>query len=427
MNGCSIDTTLTITEPTFVFSSAVTATNATCITGGTATATISGGNTGNYTYSWSNSASSSTNSMQDVQSNLSSNTYSVTITDSKGCITISTTNVSAPNIPTATASQATAATCGNNDGEAVVVGSGGSGNYTYLWSTSATGATINNLSANTYTVTVTDDNGCSATSTTNIVNNNGPSIASQNVTGTCTGKTTGQASITISGGTGPYTYSWSDGTTSATTNLNSQISNLNSGTYTLTVSDGNSCTAIGTAIVTLFPLPNANAGSDQTITNGTSIQLTATGGISYLWSPTSSLNNSGISNPLASPTTTTTYTVIVTDVNSCTATDDVKITVIESLDCGALNIFLPTAFSPNNDGQNDVLYVRANQTCVTTILFLVFDRWGEKVFESSNISNGWDGNFKGQKMDTGVFVYKIIGKLSTSEAFDKSGNVMLVR
>src|SRR6185369_6876944 len=106
-------------------------------TGGTATVSISGGNPGNYFYSWSNGSSSSSGNTQDTQNNLSANNYTVTVTDIKGCTIISTTTINAALIPTVTATMQTQANCNQSNGVAAATGSGGSGSYTYTWSNAA--------------------------------------------------------------------------------------------------------------------------------------------------------------------------------------------------------------------------------------------------------------------------------------------------
>jgi gliding motility-associated-like protein len=88
-------------------------------------------------------------------------------------------------------------------------------------------------------------------------------------------------------------------------------------------------------------------------------------------------------------------------------------------------MFVPTAFSPNKDGINDVLYVRG--VCLETLNFLVFNRWGQKVFETTDINKGWDGTFNGQEMNTDVFVYRLEGKTYDGKGFSSKGNVTLIR
>lgn len=161
--------------------------------------------------------------------------------------------------------------------------------------------------------------------------------------------------------------------------------------------------------------------SAVSIIDGQSVDLNVTGGGTYQWTPASALSCSTCPNPIATPTVTTIYTVAVTDSNHCTTFDTVTVEV--EPECG--KIFVPDAFSPNGDGQNDVLYVRNN--CIKTFDFIVFDRWGNKVFESTNPAIGWDGNYNGKPMNTGSYVYYVSVLTIDNKEISAKGNVTLVR
>jgi gliding motility-associated-like protein len=135
--------------------------------------------------------------------------------------------------------------------------------------------------------------------------------------------------------------------------------------------------------------------------------------------PTTGLNCANCFNPIASPTQNTTYTLTVTSDSGCTSTTSVTIDV----SCGT--VFVPDAFSPNGDGQNDYLYVRGD--CIKIMNFKVFDRWGNKVFETTDKSIPWDGTFKGQPMNTATFVYYLDATTYDGNTITKKGNVALIR
>jgi gliding motility-associated-like protein len=137
-----------------------------------------------------------------------------------------------------------------------------------------------------------------------------------------------------------------------------------------------------------------------------------------MWQPNTWLSCDTCSSPVATPLQTTTYSVIVSNASNCTTIEYVTIDV----DC---NIFIPQAFSPNGDGQNDVLYVRGK--CIKTMDFIIFDRWGNKVFESESQSVGWDGRDKGQPMNTGTYSFVLTGTLYDGSTIEKKGSVELVR
>jgi gliding motility-associated-like protein len=164
-----------------------------------------------------------------------------------------------------------------------------------------------------------------------------------------------------------------------------------------------------------------DAGSDVTIYIGNSTGLSASGnGTIYSWSPPTGLSCTDCPGPDASPLTTTAYVVTMTDDNGCTSTDTVVVTVEEKYE-----LFLPTGFSPNGDGMNDVLYVRGNG--IQWLKLLVFDRVGEKVWEAHSTSEGWDGTFRGLPMNSGVFVYYLEVQFYNNQRVVKEGDITLVR
>ena len=129
--------------------------------------------------------------------------------------------------------------CGNNDGEATIYVSGGTPPYSYQWSNGSTSQTATSLSAGTYTVTVTDANGCSITQQVSLSDPNAPNITLDSIVHVaCSGESTGAIFITVTGGTPPYTYNWSPIGSSS-----EDISNLSAGTYTVTVVDANNCSS----------------------------------------------------------------------------------------------------------------------------------------------------------------------------------------
>jgi gliding motility-associated-like protein len=161
--------------------------------------------------------------------------------------------------------------------------------------------------------------------------------------------------------------------------------------------------------------------SDTTVRFGQAVNLNGSGALTYEWAP--GYNISSLSNPevIVKPLRTTQY--ILTGYNSrkCASSDTVNVIVID--DCGEM--YVPNAFTPNNDGANDVLYVRG--ICLESLTFMVFNRWGEKVFETADQSVGWDGSYKGEAMNTGVFVYRLEGKTYDGKAFTAKGNITLIR
>jgi gliding motility-associated-like protein len=142
------------------------------------------------------------------------------------------------------------------------------------------------------------------------------------------------------------------------------------------------------------------------------------------WTPTTNVNNPTAFNTLVTPPVTTTYTVSINDSLGCSRSATVTIYVVSD-ECEESNVFVPNTFTPNGDGQNDILYARSN--VVSTIYFAVYNRWGQLVFETTDLKKGWDGNYKGMKADPAVFAWYVKGKCFNGKEFFKKGNVTLIR
>lgn len=161
--------------------------------------------------------------------------------------------------------------------------------------------------------------------------------------------------------------------------------------------------------------------SDTTIRFGTAIELTGTGASNYNWSP--NYNISSLTNPkvTVNPFKNTQYILTGKNSSSCSSSDTINVFVIE--DCGEM--FVPNAFTPNDDGVNDVLYVRG--ICLQNISFMIFNRWGERIFSTTDQKNGWDGTYKGEPLNSGVYVFRLEGKTYDGKEFITKGNITLIR
>ncbi|MEI6312705.1 MAG: PKD domain-containing protein [Bacteroidota bacterium] len=156
------------------------------------------------------------------------------------------------------------------------------------------------------------------------------------------------------------------------------------------------------------------------------IQLTAIASdpVTYNWMPPSLVSNVSIANPTAIIQLTSTFIVEVIDSLGCKDYDTV-IVYRKALKCGQSAIFIPNAFSPNSDGNNDIFYVRGKN--LQSFYLAIFDRWGEKVFESTDINIGWDGTYKGKKIDPSVCGYIFEGECESGEAIKDKGNITIIR
>ncbi len=349
---------------------------------------------------------------------MTANTYSLTVTDNNGCTNTVSAIVTEPATSVSGNAASVNATCGAANGGASVNATGGTGAFAYLWSNGATSKTASNIIVGSYSVTITDANGCTTVTATAVGNTS--TLSAATTPGSGCPPTGGSASVTASLGSSPYTYLWSTSSTAQT------ISNLSSATYTVTVTDASACVIMQTVTVANYSNPLPSAGNDVTITQNNSTVLAASGGTSYSWAPSTGLSNIAISNPIASPTITTTYTVIVTDNNGCTAMD--IMTVFVDIDCGAgvELISIPTAFSPNGDGQNDYLQVKAG-ACLKDFKLSVFNRWGQKVFETSSVNTKWDGMYNGEIANSGVYVFILNATSLTGDKIEKQGDVALIK
>jgi gliding motility-associated-like protein len=158
---------------------------------------------------------------------------------------------------------------------------------------------------------------------------------------------------------------------------------------------------------------------------GTNVQLTANpqnSAYSYQWSPSLGLNNPNIFNPTAFVETTSTYHVTVSD-GDCVQQDSVTVRVVDFV-CGRPTVYVPNAFTPNFDNANEWLYVRGN--FISELDFKLYDRWGELVFQTQDQSLGWNGYFKGKKVDPAVFVYYMRVVCEGGEIFFEEGNITVL-
>jgi len=343
----------------------------------TISATPSGGVTP-YTYLWSNSATTQSQNVTPT----TTTTYKVTVNDACGQ---SATAQVVVNVGSVTANAGT--------NQIICIGQNAnltaSGGVNYSWSNGANTQSINvaPTSSTNYIVTVSDNNGCTATDDVYVtVNALPPANAGPNIA-ICIGNST---SLNASGGN---TYLWAPAQTLSNPSVANPIANPTvTTTYTVTVTNTNGCSATSSMILTVNPLPPANAGTNQAICIGYSANLNATGGTSYVWSPPSSLNNPAIANPVATPTITTTYTVTVTNANTCSATSSMVLTVNslppanagpDNAICiynsatlnasGGVNYIWSPAASLNN---NNIENPTANPTVTTTYSVTVTDNSG---------------------------------------------------
>jgi hypothetical protein len=277
----------------------------TASTGSASVTTVNGEST--FTYAWSGGGSGAT------ISNKAAGNYTVTVTDANSCVATAAVTVSSTNTAVAITPSATTTACGSNTGTATATPTSGSMPYDYLWGGGQTSQTISNLGAGSYNVTVTDANGCSGTASASVTTPNGPSATAAVTNVACFGGSTGNITVTVTGGSSPYTYVWN---TTPTPNA------VPAGTYIVTVTDANSCQFILTTTVTEPALLSATTNVTNVACFGGStgaIVVNVSGGTAaymYTWS------DGGNGSNLAADS----YTVTITDANSCVATATAVVT-----------------------------------------------------------------------------------------------------
>ncbi len=392
-----------------------------CIGGSSDLTANPSGGTAPYTYAWDNGlAASSSNSVSPTSTTI----YTVTVTDNLGCAGDATTTVTVNSLPTVLAG-ADQTIC---EGTAITLS--GSGATTYIWNNGVTDGVSFKPSVGTtiYTVTGTDGNGCTNTSQVSIHVDPAPDISAGNDQTVCAG------TAVVLSGSGATSYTWDNGVTDGV-----PFAATTTTTYTVSGDVGGTCNGIGEVVVTVNPLPTISAGENQTICAGTSVTLSGSGATSYTW-------DNGVANGVEFvPSATTTYKVSGTDGNGCQNSGTVTI-VVEICGCTdpfALNynsnattsdnscvyqepvLEWPNIFTPNDDHVNDVY--QYTKTAIVQLEYWIFNRWGNLMFEASELDKYWDGKVSGSSASDGVYFVKYKAKGINGKEFEGHTFFHLVR
>lgn len=288
--------------------------------------TVSGGETP-YTYSWNTGATS-----KDL-TNLSAGNYEVTITDAKGCSFFGAYSVLETN-PMEVSSNSVPPLCNSSDGSISLSVSGGTAPFTYSWNTGATTSKLENLTAGTYSVVVTDANGCSVSNSYSLWDTTTLEVEAQVEDASCQGNADGAISLSVSGGAAPYTYSWSHGAS------DSNLSNLEPGDYEVTVQDANGCQQVKTFSIAAKTALEARVLSQENPTcagaadGQVELEITgAAGDISVIWSD-------GVQGTLKrTDLKAGTYSIQILDENNCTLNHALNITDPEPIQARISTVF----------------------------------------------------------------------------------------
>lgn len=420
--GCSITTVINLAQPTSLVQNLFSLNNPSCSNNdGAATITYQGG-TGAITYTLlPNGISNSSGSFNG----LSQGSYTVVATDAKSC-TVTTAFalgiingvnlISVNTTPTGCAGLTTGTATGLATGGAIPLQYSIGGAYTVS-------NVFSNLGSGTYTMMVMDTNGCKDSLVFTIITKNPPTISAVNITQPqCYNESDGVIQCLAFGDTSIVNYQLQPGSINQT---NGNFVNLNSGTYTITVTDAGGCSKTTLALlITPAPIVINNPIVTDIIcqlNNLGKVQATAIGGappLTYTLRPTGISNSTGLFENLFAGQ----YEIIVTDANNCRKGDSVE---IKRYDC-CLDLDLPNAFTPNGDELNERFLI-LNPEQIEVIKFVVANRWGNLVYISTKL-DGWDGTIDGgdAAADTYYYFVKYRCKLDGKE-YIKKGDVLLMR
>ncbi|MFB6258616.1 MAG: gliding motility-associated C-terminal domain-containing protein [Flavobacteriales bacterium] len=330
---------------------------------------------------------------------LNAGSYSLVVRDSNGCKDSAQVNVQNPNAPTISLNSISHVSCnGGSDGSIEVTASGGNTPYSYQWDDpqGQTGSQATGLSAGIYTVTLTDDSGCTAVYTDTITEPAAFSLTSNVNDATCSGVSDGSISMSVSGGSSPYTYAWSNG------GSGSSINGVGPGYYSVTVTDQNGCED---SLVDILVDVNSSMDlsfstrSDECGQGKGSAEVSVQGGnppYSYSW-------DNGMSGSSIDGLKEGGYSVEVTDSLGCKEDGSVKVS--DKVTEGCLDI--PSVITPNGDGINDKWDIQGLES-FQNVDIKVFNRWGSLVFHTSDPNEKWDGTREGKALPEAAYHYIIV-------------------
>lgn len=387
-NGCTVNASLTLTEPEELKISGSSQSPA-CAAGqdGAISIDVAGGSVP-YSFNWSDG------SLTEDRPAIGAGTYSITVTDAFGCSAISSFSLTEPAALSLTTNVASPF-CSSDRGAIDLGVQGGSRPYSYVWSNGSTAEDAASLAPGTYSVTVTDGNGCQSAVSATITAGAEVTITSIVNGVNCYGDATGSIDVTADKGAEPYTFTWSNGMTTE------DVSSLSAGTYSLTVSDLNGCKASASFEVGQSPklaaacVSPAIAGPHHLSgfqSNDGSIDLTVNGGTepySFYW--TNGSQDEDLAQLAAG-----TYSVTVTDAKGCRVMVSAQLTQ-------PLPLQMPTGFSPNGDGKNDNFVVHGIEAFPNNEI-VILNRWGNEVYKTNGYNNDWQGqNNAGEPLPDGTY------------------------
>jgi gliding motility-associated-like protein len=431
-NGCFDITTLTIGEGAAVSLDA-NINNVSCFGEGDGFIDVTNSNSTIAVYQWSNGQ------IGNPASNLAAGAYSLTVTTVQNCDAVFNFVVTQPNELEAELETIAGITCRDEQtGILEVSANGGTPAYSYSWSNAATGASLTNLSAGTYTVTVTDANGCQAVDVAQLGNPEALAVDAISSGVACVGDANGSIQVSGFGGStalGQYEYSLD----SANWQSGNLFPNLTNGDYTVYVRDNNGCIAttdVSVDAATEFFITSFTpslVGIDTTIEYGDtivlSVELNDTNGVIFSWMDVNAnlVLNDSTYELMTNPANATIYEFSAVSPEGCMVDTSITIRVTKTRVASA-----PTGFTPNGDGVNDAFFIQTDDKVTNVAVFRVFDRWGEMVYEGTDLTpndpqQGWDGTFRGKELQSAVYAWYAEVEFIDGEKVTIRGSVTLLR
>lgn len=414
-NGCTDNITITINSINAPIAY-LSADSVLCfggLTGITMVDSVSGN--GGYAYNWTDAQGNPIGQVGSTATGLAAGTYFVEVTDQNGCVSVESIAVDEPASPVVILVDAiTSPLCNaSSEGSIAVTVNGGTGTIDYQWNTSPvqTTSTASNLSEGSYTITVQDQNGCSADSTIELSAPSPLALSTVVTDVSCFEGNDGEIAVVVQGGTPTYTYGWM-GTSSAT----ATAGNLASGSYTAVVVDANGCSDSIVATVAqpeLLEVTFVSSVDPDCGANNGSIEIDVVGGTpTYLYSW-----NNGVTAQTNTEATSGLNSVTVIDQNGCTQSLDI--------DMSCLLFEIPELLTPNSDGLNDTWSITGLESFPNTTV-QIFNRWGTEVYASNDYQNDWDGtsqsslNVGGNQLPESSYFYILtLGGDSSNDLFGK--------
>lgn len=420
VNGCLLADTVLIEEPSLLIALTQNIVNLLCFENPIGSAeVVAQGSIPPYFYSWNSVPPQQT----AVANNLFAGNYSVTVTDNIGCTVTANATIAQPTKLLFALVDSTQPRCfGESNGNITTSSSGGVAPYTYNWNFDASlnNPAAQNIPQGFYAVTVSDANGCRDSIALNLPE---PLLLTVSLTHTdlsCYQSGDGTIQTTVNGGNGGYNYSWNNHSV-----VGNAGSSLIAGSYVVTVSDILGCTATGSTVILQPNEIIITMLQDTTVRIGHAVLIRnhVVGGVGnfiFNWHPDKDLNCSNCESPVSSTIQNIEYSLLVEDATGCTATSSVSIFVIVDK-----QLYIPNLFSPNNDGNNDRFEIFTD--AVKLFSLKIFNRWGEKVFETNDHSQGWDGYYNGELAPAGNYVYEFSVTFVDGQTSKRKGSVMLMR